>query len=508
MFAKIPLNITSLVQKVTPKKNKKSDDNDATKRKPIKKNDNFENLQSEENSKGVNKNRDKTKKKQKNVVMSEEVSPLHHDVSENRQSSTISNMRTIIVTRIVCTELINVELMGQNDPFVVLQLGDTELKTEHVEDAGANATFDDLHLELSVSEEVIKSTDMTVSVYDHNDMRFHTLIGTATVSIASILTTSDDNMEFSMTLTGSVDADTKNKKNARKSSLSKLPRGKVSITLSLIKEKSIFSRFQGLNKLTTPFTTHPRSASLPTSEVMTEKSMNTLIIIITRIVCTELLNVELMGQNDPFVVLQLGDTELKTEHVEDAGANATFDDLHLELSVSEEVIKSTDMAVSVYDHNDMRASALIGKATINIADILNSLGDEVKFSVDLTSTTKKSLLNSVGDEVLSTMSIMSKATGKKISKKQEKKSDTKTSVKTVFGGKVEIWMKLKLSNESSSGIWNSFMFCILYLKRCACCIRNNGGTRHDETMGYDDSTITSPMHADNDMHSHSGHSKR
>jgi Ca2+-dependent lipid-binding protein len=84
--------------------------------------------------------------------------------------------RVFNISRVVCSNLSKVDLLGKNDPYVVFEISDQKCRTRHMDNAGADATFDNLDLAIWTDKSVIREQNMTVSVYDFNDVRADILI--------------------------------------------------------------------------------------------------------------------------------------------------------------------------------------------------------------------------------------------------------------------------------------------------------------------------------------------
>ena len=90
----------------------------------------------------------------------------------------------ICINKIVCKNLTNVEMIGKNDPFVQLQLGEdgSMAKTTTQQDTGSEAYWEDLDIELDCTKKELNGEELHIKVFDENSHFANTLIGTASVS--------------------------------------------------------------------------------------------------------------------------------------------------------------------------------------------------------------------------------------------------------------------------------------------------------------------------------------
>ena len=100
------------------------------------------------------------------------------------------------VDRIECSDLKNVELMGENDPYVIVTYRGEQQTTEALDGAGESAVWDDLNYVFPTSNQLIDSESLDLQVFDQNDMRADTYIGSASFSLASCETMLGRTMEL------------------------------------------------------------------------------------------------------------------------------------------------------------------------------------------------------------------------------------------------------------------------------------------------------------------------
>ena len=266
----------------------------------------------------------------------------------------------ICINKIVCKNLTNVEMIGKNDPFVQLQLGEdgSMAKTTTQQDTGSEAYWEDLDIELDCTKKELMGEELHIKVFDENSHFANTLIGTASVSMQNLLLTIDD-------VDPVVELDPITIKNKNKDS------GEVRIFASLQRK--------------------PPPEKKPSPEALAKVQLEHGLLTIRKIACHGLVNVELLGggliglspgKNDPFVTVQLGENGLvaKTSTKDNAGSEATWDDLDLTIEAPKESFVDDKLKIEVYDENTIRAHAFIGSAYISIASLLLQLSEEKEFS--------------------------------------------------------------------------------------------------------------------------------
>ena len=102
----------------------------------------------------------------------------------------------LLIKRIKCSELKNVEMLGKNDPYVTLDFGTQNFKTEPLENVGSEALFDYLDIKFDVDEGVLKYENMTVKVFDKNSARNDVIIGSSSFSLKNFLTKLDKEIDI------------------------------------------------------------------------------------------------------------------------------------------------------------------------------------------------------------------------------------------------------------------------------------------------------------------------
>ena len=106
-------------------------------------------------------------------------------------------------------------------------------------------------------------------------------------------------------------------------------------------------------------------------------------LLVKRMACRDLKNVEFMGQVDPYVVLKLGSESRQTEAIEEGGSAVTFDLLDIAIDVQRDAIEFDKLKVRVMDKNTTRAHVLIGECTLTLMPLLHRVNEVVEFRSDL-----------------------------------------------------------------------------------------------------------------------------
>lgn len=134
---------------------------------------------------------------------------------------------------------------------------------------------------------------------------------------------------------------------------------------------------------------------------------------ISSIQCDGLLNVEYLGENDPFVRLQFHAFNAETEVVDGGGSSVTWDGLSLAFSTSNLLMENEKMDIAVYDHNELRTHTHIGSARIDLSPMLQFLGSTSQLGASLVTA---------GGQLAGTVSVSVTVT---LSKKSEEKMNNK-----------------------------------------------------------------------------------
>lgn len=120
------------------------------------------------------------------------------------------------------------------------------------------------------------------------------------------------------------------------------------------------------------------ASTLPSIKIKTEESY---FINLKYLYLSQLINVEIGGKNDPFCILQFGNSwTYKTSIKDNAGSTAKWDftyDMKELFFVSDgNTISTTPLVIEVYDHNTLRDHVLIGKVVLNMKDVLENYNEQ------------------------------------------------------------------------------------------------------------------------------------
>ena len=256
----------------------------------------------------------------------------------------------LLVTRIVCQDLSNVERAGgKNDVFVVLQLGAEERKTECIAEGGANVCFDYLNFSFDVDRGLVEFEPLQVSVFDDNTFTSKTLIGKSSSSVRYMLQKQDeDGVQLPMVL--------KNDKGREA--------GKVILFLTLkpaelnsAPEQPLDPRFLGgllrINRVRAFDLAKPKSL-LGSSHVA-----------------------------HPYVKMAFGSWQYKTPALSVAASGSPiFDNLDLAAEVTAAMLQSTKLQVEVYEKGAI-SDTLVGSGECSMRETGVKIGEERQIAVDL-----------------------------------------------------------------------------------------------------------------------------
>ena len=262
----------------------------------------------------------------------------------------------LLVTKIVCKDLTNVESFGgKDDPYVVLQLGAETRKTEVLEEGGSNVCFDYLDIAFDVEKDVIDFENMSVQVWDKNSMTAHKLIGQTSTGLRPLLSKVGEEVDISLQLSTDKKADT----------------GSVIIFFTL-KETEL----EPADKVDAPL----------------DPTFQSGILHINRIRAFELKDTKATFSShvaNPYVKLTLGGWKHQTQTVAAKQGPLVFDHLDLEVDVTAASLQADQLQVEVYDDETMM-DALIGTGACSVRAAGVKLNEEQQFTVDLVRDGKSS----------------------------------------------------------------------------------------------------------------------
>ena len=259
---------------------------------------------------------------------------------------------TISIKRICAFDLQDTEWikgMTKQDPYVVVSLaGDswTE-KTAINTNAGRNSVWDSLDMTLEVDKKVCEDGKLNVTVRNKGHVE-DVLIGSGDFSLRKAASKLEDLVEVTCPL--------KNSKGK--------PAGRVVLYTQLKKE-------------------------IKDEDVLIDPKFTFGNFKITRILAFNLKNVELIGNQDPYVKLSLGAWTGKTHTINGAGDHASWEFLTFEMDMDRQTLESNiPLEVQVFDENQARSDALIGSGSATI----KACGAQINKEIDL----KVSLVDSKG----------------------------------------------------------------------------------------------------------------
>lgn len=135
---------------------------------------------------------------------------------------------------------------------------------------------------------------------------------------------------------------------------------------------------------------------------ISKKNDDDLFLLVHRIICTDMKNVEVSGtisgmfsgafgsalgsalgsENDPFVTLSFLKWAIRTPTVQEGGSNTEWNNLQARIILSKSDL-TEPILVKVFDENSIRANVLIGQAAFNIRDLINRKNELCEFSLEL-----------------------------------------------------------------------------------------------------------------------------
>jgi Ca2+-dependent lipid-binding protein len=232
---------------------------------------------------------------------------------------------TLNITRINSFDLKNTELIGLQDPFVEIKIGDWCEKTYTKEEGGGFVLWEYLDMRCDVTDDMVKNTKMEITVWDENKATSNSVIGTASATMLRPGAT---------------------------------PGKEVEIPVSLIDNKGKFAGRLLIYATVTP--ADEGTGSIP--ESFSRGDLH-----IKRISTFSLRNTEIFGKQDPYVTLFLSDfPEYRTKTLTNVGANPSWKHLDFHYLINSTVLRSEEIRVSIYDKNDITKDTIIGNAVIPI----------------------------------------------------------------------------------------------------------------------------------------------
>jgi C2 domain len=266
----------------------------------------------------------------------------------------------VSITRIICKDLKNVDMgsvswsgfqAGSNDPYVKLTYGSWFDKTEHQEDAGADAEWDNLTISFKSTESTIRKNELKIEVYDYNSTLSHAFIGEAQLSLDPLIDAVAQEKNFLFSL---ID---KKKKRA----------GQVTLYVNLHID---YEAVQGKKKADRMRVTLEQEA---VDYQMRDCKIFDGFFLVWKVVCEDLFKLEAIEKSDPFVEIQFGSKSEKTPEQKGAGrlfcylhlfsfpelksshvfaSNALWDDLNYRFDADETAMRMDFLDIRAYNYRD------------------------------------------------------------------------------------------------------------------------------------------------------------
>jgi len=263
----------------------------------------------------------------------------------------------LTIRQVICKDLAHVEIFGKNDPFVKFTMGTNLLsqKTPTMVNAGSEATWNDLGFVIPVTKTSLIDEKLVCDVYDENKLFSNALIGQANIDLRLLLL----NIGKEITLpSADIFKD-------------KLKSGTIKIVGSL------------------GYKTPARKITPVNSKDFEQIKMpGGAIISIRKIVCKGMTNAgHVFGRNHPMVQCSFGkrstESLQKTSPKENAGSEATWDNLIVSFIVSKEELLNELFTFEVYDENAILSHALIGKSSVSFSELILTPGKEQVLSFEI-----------------------------------------------------------------------------------------------------------------------------
>jgi C2 domain len=314
---------------------------------------------------------------------------------------------TCFVSKITTAKLKNVEMMygDKNDVFVLLKFGDKwSARTTTIWEGGSDVSWSynesvDSSMKWTTSVSSLTSVMLDVSAMDDNKMTAAKLIGSGQQGIVlpASFRTSGVGAGAGAGVEVVVEVPLLDKVGGK-------PSGSVSVTLMVTAVPSSSSSpplASGTASAAGAPSIHPSTISAPSSSSSAPpvalkraesptgaadsnpavQAFSSGVLLIKRIKCSELKNVEMLGKNDPYVTLDFGTQNFKTEPLENVGSEALFDYLDIKFDVDEGVLKYENMTVKVFDKNSARNDVIIGSSSFSLKNFLTKLDKEIDIPV-------------------------------------------------------------------------------------------------------------------------------
>ena len=272
-------------------------------------------------------------------VRLEHLPPKEVEISPNFNSG------SFYVTRITAFGLADTEWFGKSDPFVTLTIGNWTATTPVLDNKGNNVMWDYLDFRCPITADQLKREKVIVSVTNKNKMLTSVVIGTGEVKIVSAGVILDKEIELSVPL-----------KNGKGKST-----GRVVLYVKVVE-----------------------GAEIDDNDLVVDEKFQFGTLHFNKIRSFDLKNTEIIGLQDPYVVLKIGEWTDQTFPIMEGGGDVLWEYLDIRCDVTAEILMVVPLEIVVFDKNHRTADALIGHATCKLVRPGAFVGQEVELHVSLT----------------------------------------------------------------------------------------------------------------------------
>lgn len=271
-------------------------------------------------------------------------------------------------------------LLDGQDPCLVLSVGPVQKKeTERKKDAGANALFSETFLFEINASEVLNEGRIAAAVVNKDHFGNKTPIGEGSVLIKDVI--------HNFNKPNFVRIDLTDKKGP---SGYVLFEGTLAASSSMKPEpnKLPLNEENEIPKQKKPEVT----AESSTSGKYDAKNFTVGELKITEIICQDLVNVEMSGKNDPYVVLHYATKEFRTDAIEDGGSNVKFESVNFIWdNITRDILDFEEIKVTVADRNSWRSDQQIGSTSCSLSVLYDHINeDRVQIPLTIFNDKKKS----------------------------------------------------------------------------------------------------------------------
>ena len=131
-----------------------------------------------------------------------------------------------------------------------------------------------------------------------------------------------------------------------------------------------------------------RVVLLSNEQLHLPKDFTTGNILISQIATKNLLNKELMGSQDPYLILSYGDWESTTSTKTNGGSNVIWKDLKMNIEVNTEMLQLEKLQVKVKDENLSRNDVVLGTGSCSLLKATQFFNQVLELTIDLTNEGK------------------------------------------------------------------------------------------------------------------------